>query len=386
MQCLAAIIQGTALESGSFDMRKVLIAGASGLVGYAAACAFIDAGWQVIAVSRRIPPGLETAICLPLNLRDPTQIQSLEPHLDGLSHVVYAALYEKEDLIAGWQDQEQMTINLAMLQHLMDYLFLKANIKHLSLLQGTKAYGSHLGPIPIPARERLPRHPHANFYWLQEDYLKAKRSDLASTKPWYLTILRPQVIFGESTGSAMNSIPAIGVYAAVLKDQGEDLHFPGGPQRVFQAVDADMLGRVCVWAATSQAARDEVFNVNKGEPMAWESVWPAIADALGMDPGRAKPMCLAEAMPKRQAQWAALVDRFSLKSPKDLNQFVGLSFQYTDRNMAYGMENNPPPLSIVSGVKLNQAGFTELVDTEMMFRRFFKRFQDLELIPPKDWT
>jgi hypothetical protein len=41
--------------------------------------------------------------------------------------------------------------------------------------------------------------------------------------------------------------------------------------------------------------------------------------------------------------------------------------------MAYGMENNPPPLSIVSTVKLNQAGFTELVDTEMMFRRFLKR-------------
>jgi hypothetical protein len=53
--------------------------------------------------------------------------------------------------------------------------------------------------------------------------------------------------------------------------------------------------------------------------------------------------------------------------------------------MAYGMESNPPPLSIVSSVKLNQAGFTELVDTEFMFRRFFKTFQDQQLIPPKDW-
>lgn len=366
-------------------MKKVLIAGASGLVGYAAARAFIKEGWKVIALSRRIPPGLEEAICLPINLRDPRTLDALNEHLQGLTHVVYAALYEKDDLIAGWQDQEQMTVNLAMLQHLMDYLFERTNIQQLSLLQGTKAYGSHLGPIPVPARERLPRHDHANFYWLQEDYLKAKRAELASSKPWHLTILRPQVIFGESIGSAMNSIPAIGVYAALLKDQGEELHYPGGPQRVFQAVDADLLGRVCVWAATAPAARDEIFNVNNGEPMDWASVWPAIADALGMKPGKRKPMCLAEEMPKRQAQWAGIVDRFNLKSPKDLAEFVGLSFQYTDRNMAYGMESNPPPLSIVSSVKLNQAGFTELVDTEFMFRRFFKTFQDRQLIPPKDW-
>jgi len=93
-------------------MKKVLIAGASGLVGYAAARAFIKEGWKVIALSRRIPPGLEEAICLPINLRDPRQLDALNDHLHGLSHVVYAALYEKDDLIAGWQDQEQMAVNL----------------------------------------------------------------------------------------------------------------------------------------------------------------------------------------------------------------------------------------------------------------------------------
>ncbi|MEY3476229.1 MAG: dependent epimerase/dehydratase family, partial [Pseudomonadota bacterium] len=58
-------------------MKKVLIAGASGLVGYAAARAFIKEGWKVIALSRRIPPGLEEAICLPINLRDPRQLDAL---------------------------------------------------------------------------------------------------------------------------------------------------------------------------------------------------------------------------------------------------------------------------------------------------------------------
>ena len=32
-----------------------------------------------------------------------------------------------------------------------------APLRHVTLLQGTKAYGAHLHPIPIPARERAPR-------------------------------------------------------------------------------------------------------------------------------------------------------------------------------------------------------------------------------------
>ena len=48
---------------------------------------------------------------------------------------------------------------------------------------------------PIPARERWPRHPHANFYFLQEDSLAALH---AAQGGWSFTIWRPQVVFGES--------------------------------------------------------------------------------------------------------------------------------------------------------------------------------------------
>ena len=40
--------------------------------------------------------------------------------------------------------------------------------------------------------------------------------------------LRPQIIFGESFGSPMNLIPAIGTYAALLKEDGLPLFYPGG--------------------------------------------------------------------------------------------------------------------------------------------------------------
>ena len=53
-----------------------------------------------------------------------------------------------------------------------------------------------------------------------------------------------------------------------------------------------------------------------------------------------------------------------------LEAFVGLSFQYADYSMRHGQTQSGPP-SIVSTVKINQAGFTEMMDTEAMFRKWF---------------
>ena len=60
-------------------------------------------------------------------------------------------------------------------------------LEHVTLLQGTKAYGGHVGPMVVPGRERAPRHPHENFYWRQEDLLR----DMAGGDAFRWTILRP---------------------------------------------------------------------------------------------------------------------------------------------------------------------------------------------------
>ena len=44
-------------------------------------------------------------------------------------------------------------------------------LRHVTLLQGTKAYGVHVRPIAIPSREdsgEMREEP--NFYWLQEEF------------------------------------------------------------------------------------------------------------------------------------------------------------------------------------------------------------------------
>lgn len=51
-------------------------------------------------------------------------------------------------------------------------------LEHVTPLQGTKAYGVHLHTMPIPAREdRDEFRSVPNFYWQQEDYLRAQSSD-----------------------------------------------------------------------------------------------------------------------------------------------------------------------------------------------------------------
>ena len=98
-------------------------------------------------------------------------------------------------------------------------------MQHVSLLQGTKAYGVH-HPAST-ARMYLSRcgsgrGPNTNFYWLQEDDLGA-----AAHPAWALTIFRPTVVYGAMGLVNMNPLPAIAVYAALQRAPDEPLHFPG---------------------------------------------------------------------------------------------------------------------------------------------------------------
>ena len=104
----------------------------------------------------------------------------------------------------------------------------------------------------------------------------------------------------------MNLIPAIGVYAALRKQRGEPLAFPGGLGPVLEAVDADLLARAIDWAGSSPEARNEIFNVTNGDVFDWRDVWPAIADSLGMEVGEPAPERLGESMPARAAEWDAV--------------------------------------------------------------------------------
>jgi len=233
----------------------------------------------------------------------------------------------------------------------------------------------------VPAREgRSEMYEQPNFYWAQENFLRElQNGKTLQGKAWHWSILRPVLIVGLAMGGAMDLIPPLGVYAAMLREQGRALDYPGGAARVSQAVDVDLLARAIAWSGEAVAARNEAFNVTNGDVFTWENVWPAIADALEMKPGAAVPLSMAQEYPKWIARWDELRRKHDLISP-GLEAFVGLSFQYADYSMRHGQTQSGPP-SIVSTVKINQAGFTEMMDTEAMFRKWFAQARSNRLLP-----
>jgi nucleoside-diphosphate-sugar epimerase len=358
--------------------KRVVVAGATGLVGNAALRHFGGSGGcEVIALSRRKPRDLHGARHVAIDLTDADQCARSAPQLQGATHLVYAALYEAPNLVEGWRDESQIRTNDLMLRNLMAVLEPAApSMKHVALLQGTKAYGVHVRPLTVPAREgRSEMYEQPNFYWAQENFLR----ELQRGKAWHWSILRPVLIVGETIGGAMDLIPPLGVYAAILREESRPLDYPGGAARVSQAVDVDLLARAIAWAGEADAARNEAFNVTNGDVFTWENVWPAIADALDMRPGNAVPLSLAKTSPQWIAPWDALRRKYDLVAP-GLEAFVGLSFQYADYTMRHGQTQSGPP-SIVSTVKINRAGFTEMMDTEDMFGKWFKHARSSRLLP-----
>lgn len=358
--------------------KKVVVAGATGLVGNAALRHFGASGdCECIALSRRQPRDLYGAQHVRIDLTSAEDCSRAAAELGGATHLIYAALYEAPNLVDGWRDAGQIATNDRMLRNLMGVLEPVApDLRHVALLQGTKAYGVHVRPLTVPAREgRSEMYEQPNFYWAQENFLR----ELQRGKSWHWSILRPVLIIGEAMGGAMDLIPPLGVYAAVLRAQGRPLDYPGGAPRVAQAVDVDLLARAIAWSGGAEAARNEAFNVTNGDVFTWENIWPAVADALEMAPGRHVPLSLAQEYPKWIAPWDELRRKHDLIAP-GLEEFVGLSFQYADYSMRYGQTESGPP-SIVSTVKLNQAGFTEMMDTEAMFRKWFKLAKASRLLP-----
>ena len=358
----------------------MLVVGASGVIGRAAVERFSQlADWDVIGVSRRLPHGIVGAELRSVDLLDRDACTTAFGALPHVTHVIYTALSEAPGIVGGWRDRDQMQRNLTMLRNVLDPVrSVATSFEHVSLLQGTKAYGVHLGATaPIPARERSPRHDHENFYFLHEDYLRDAQRDAS----WTFTIWRPQVVYGESFGSPMNLIPAIGAYAAIARERGEPLSFPGGATGLSEAVDADLLAAAFEWATAAPSAQNETFNITNGDVLSWRDSWPAIADAVGMEVGPDAPLSLATEMPARAGEWAAIVDRYALQSPRDLAAFVGDSFVYADMLFHYGRDA-VRPAALVSTIKLRQAGFGECVDTEDMFRKWFGRFRERRLLPP----
>lgn len=353
---------------------KVLVVGALGTVGRSVLEHFEkQADWQLVGLSRRKPDFPTRADWLAVDLRDPDCQRQLR-EIKGVTHVVYTALYERTDnLTRAWTEHEHVEINLTMLRNTVEAVEASSpELRHVTLMQGTKAYGGHLGPFRMPARESDPRYMPPNFYYDQQDWLAARQAG----KRWTWTVLRPQIVCGNAVGSPLNIVTGIGVFAAISREHGIPLRFPGGPSRVSEATDARLIAKAAQWAGSEPRCGNEIFNIANGDVFLWENVWPRLAELFRMKLDQPHPFSLARLMPGNEHVWDRMVEAHGLK-PYGYRTIVP-SWQLIDFLLGYGQRPNPHHLSTI---KARKFGFHDCVDTEEMFMELLTELQEARILP-----
>ena len=347
------------------DTRTALVAGANGIIGKALMETLAAApSWHARALSRR-PHGSAGAVAI--DLTDAAATHAALSQASDVTHLFYAALAPQPGLA------EEAKVNGAMLRHLLDGLEAAgAPLERVVLYQGAKVYGVHLGPVPSPFYEdENPRHIGPNFYFTQEDELRARAARGGAD----FAILRPDVVVGDAAGNAMNIAMVIGAYAALCRAEGAAFRFPG-PAHVYdgvfaQVTEAGALARASLWAATAEAARGEAFNYVH-EPFRWRRVWEKLTAVLDLPPGPPVPLRLASHMADKASAWERLVAEQGLvETPYE--RAVGWSFGDFVFHSAFDLVSDMG--------KIRRSGFAETVDSAEAQITAIRRLQDAKVLP-----
>jgi nucleoside-diphosphate-sugar epimerase len=277
-------------------------------------------------------------------------------------------------------EAENIRVNAAMVRNLLDALSSKKTVRHVALVTGLKHY---LGPFEAyaqsgtlpetPLRETQPRLPVENFYYAQEDevYAAAERDRFT----W--TIHRPHTVIGMAVGNAMNLGTTLAVYASICRETGRVFQFPGSEAQwkgLSDVTDARMLARQLVWAADTDAARNEAFNIVNGDVFRWSWLWDKLAawfgvQAAGFD-GSIQPLEMA--MRNDHALWREIAQRHGL-AEADLDRLA--SPWHTDLDLGR-------PIEVMTDMaKSRKLGFLSYQATDESFFDLFAQLRAARLIP-----
>jgi nucleoside-diphosphate-sugar epimerase len=347
--------------------KVALVVGAQGVIGRNLLDHLASSGeWEIVGLSRRtgIPAGRVRHIAV--DLLDADDCRAKLGALNNVTHIFYAAYQDRPT----WA--ELVPPNLAMLVNVVEAVELVAKgLRHISLMQGYKVYGAHLGPFKTPAREDDPGHMPPEFNVDQQVFLENRQKG----KAWSWSAIRPSVVAGFAVGNPMNLAMVIAVYAAISKELGLPLRFPGKPgayDTLIEMTDAGLLAKATVWAATDERCANQAFNINNGDLFRWNDMWPKIALFFDLDVAPPLPMSLDVVMADKQPLWDEMVRRHGLQPTayKDVS-----SWAFGDFVFSWNYD------FFADGSKARRFGFHEFVDSEAMFLGIFADFRRRKIIP-----
>ena len=353
--------------------RTALVVGASGIGGSGIARELLANGWIVHGLARR--PTNEM-----LGLR-PVAADLLEPVslAAALADVAPTHVF-----ITTWMRQateaQNIEVNSAMVRHVLAALAPKKTLRHVALVTGLKHY---LGPFDAyatsgtlpetPLRESQPRLPIENFYYAQEDEVYAA----AARDRFTWSIHRPHTVIGKAVGNAMNLGTTLAVYASICKETGRLFQFPGSHAQwngLSDVTDARMLAKQVVWAADTDAARNEAFNIVNGDVFRWSWLWGRLANWFGVQAagftGTIQP--LEAIMANDHTLWRLIAQQHGLVEAT-LDRLA--SPWHTDLDLGR-------PLEVMTDMaKSRKLGFTAYQSTDESFFDLFTQLRAEQVIP-----
>ncbi|MBY4209165.1 SDR family oxidoreductase [Rhodococcus fascians] len=348
-------------------MKTAVVVGANGVIGGNLVEHLQRTGdWNIIGLSRSGGIDSERVRHIAVDLLDGDETRRRLSHLTDVTHIFYAAYQERPK----WA--ELVPPNLAMLVNVVTVIEDSSpNLEHVSLMQGYKVYGAHLGPFKTPARETDPPHMPPEFNIDQQQFLESRQVG----KRWSWSAIRPSVVCGVALGNPMNLATVIAVYATMCKKLGVPMRFPGKPGAfgsLLEMTDASLLAEATVWAATTPACANQAFNITNGDMFRWNDMWLRIANIFGLDTATPLPMSLADVMADKEPLWNSIVAEHELKPTpyRDVSSWAFGDFVFS---WDYDV--------ISDGSKARRMGFHRFVDTEAMFAGIVTDLRRQRIIP-----
>lgn len=351
--------------------KYALVVGANGVIGSTLIDHLIELGdWNITGLSRRGGKESKLLKFISVDLLNDLETKMKLSDLNKITHIFYVAFQDRP----SWS--EMVAPNLAMLVNVMNAIEpIAKNLEHVSLMQGYKVYGAHLGSFKTPARESDAGHMPPEFNVDQQLFLE----ELQKGKKWTWSAIRPSVVGGTALGNPMNLALAIAVYASISKELNLPLRFPGKPgayDKIMEMTDGGLLAKATVWAATNPQCANQAFNITNGDLFRWNELWPEISNFFQLEIAAPLQLSLQSVMTDKAALWEHMQIKYKLQkhSYEELS-----SWAFADGVFSWDYD------FFGDGSKARRYGFHEYVETKNMFFDIFKKLM-IEGVIPKNYN